>query len=283
MYNQQSILSVVLLLLLTFVGCSSSELSEKEQYEEIRSSYQYKAYKPVSEKVVPLLAEGYNRTADSAYFKVKEPYLRLMLGYYWAIGDHPAFAFSEADLLTENPGNDHMLYLASMLNSCTMYQQGWTDLAKEESDKGMALAATNGDAKSVETETIVFHLLMGTVCIQQKNYDAARFHFAGFGQLTGIQYPYKIVDLLCDLKKGNVAAGMKKAKALSGDASVPENIREGLKEGIAEVESKGGDADSALFWPKFIFSHILDEMKASSRKNVRGLMSLVDAAMSKLG
>ena len=127
----------------------------------MRSTFKCKTYKVLSQGSITLLSEGYNKTVDSSGWKVEDSYFRLMLGHYWSISSHPAFAFAEADILSEKSGSENLTYLASMLNSCTMYQQGWTGLAKEESDKGIALASTNGDTEMVETETMIFHLLVG--------------------------------------------------------------------------------------------------------------------------
>lgn len=264
-----------------FAGCGGKDLSEKEQYDEMHTSFKYETYKTVSQSSLSFIVETYNNTKDSDSLKVKDTYMRLLLGYYWSISDSPEFAFAEADILTEESDSKETTYLASMLNSCTMYQQGWTNLAKEESDKGISLVSKGGDRKKVETETMISHLLIGTVCVQQQNYDAAKFHFAGFGQLTGIEFPYKIVDIMSEVKKGNIQSGLQKAKVLSNDPSIPAVIRTELKKAMDEVEQKGGDVNSAIFWPKLISSLILDEMNKSSRKTVNSVMGLLDSAVSK--
>lgn len=271
-----------LLLIVLLAGCGGEKPSEREQYEKMRSSFTYKTYKVLSQGSVAILCDGYNKTVDSLQWKVEDSYLRLMLGYYWSISGHPAFAFVEADVLTEKSSSKNLTYLASMLNSCTMYQQGWTGLAKEESDKGIALASCNGDKEMVETETMIFHLLVGTVCVQQENYDAAKFHFAGFGQLTGVNFPYKLIDIMIDVKKGDIKIGMQKAKVLADDPTVPEGVRAELKGIVLDVETKGGSVNSSMFWPKLISSFIFDELKKSSKKGVSGLMGLLDGAASKL-
>ena len=276
------ILLAFTLVTIILASCGSEKPSEKEQYEEVRSSFKYSTYKALSKGSITFIADNYNKTLDSTKYKVEDSFVRLMLGYYWAISNHPAFAFAEADILTENSGDKDLSYLASMLNSCTMYQQGWTTLAKEESDKGISLASTNGDKEMVEMETMVFHLLIGTVCVQQQNYDAAKFHFAGFGQLTGVDFPYKLIDIMADVKKGDLQAGLKKAKMLADDPNVPEIVRTELKAIIAEAEKKGGDVNSSMFWPKMISSYIVDEMKRSSNKGVSGVMTMLDQAVSKL-
>lgn len=270
------------LIALLFTACGSDKPSEKEQYEEIRSSFKYKTYKVLSQGSVKIISDGYNKTLDSAGWKVEDSYVRLMLGYYWAISAHPAFAFAEADILTENAATGNLSFLAAMLNSCTMYQMGWTTLAKEESDKGMSLAAKGPDKELLETETMIFHLLIGTVCVQQENYDAAKFHFAGFSQLSGIEYPYELIDIMVDIKKHDIQAGLKKAKLLSDNPKVPQEIRDELKVIVAEAEKKGGDVNSSMFWPKIISSVIMDEMKKSSSKGISGMMNMVGTATEKL-
>jgi hypothetical protein len=271
-----------ILLILVVTACGSTKPSEKEQVAEIRSSFIFKTYKALSQSSISLVVTGYNKTADSASYQVDDAYFRLLLGYYWGITNHPTFALAEADLLSEKSDSKNVTYLASMLTSCTMYQQGWTTLAKEESDKGISLAATNGDKTMVETETIIFHLLVGTVCVQQENYDAAKFHFAGLGELTGMTFPYKLIDIMIDIKKGDIKSGIEKAKLLSNDATLPESIRTELKSIVASVEKKGGNVTASLFWPKFISSVMVDELKKSSEKGISGLMGLLQKEADKL-
>ena len=112
---------VSLLLMVLLAACGGEKPSEREQYEEMRSTFSYKTYKVLSQGSVTLLSEGYNKTVDSSQWKVEDSYLRLILGYYWSISGHPAFAFAEADILSEKSGSENLTYLASMLNSCTMY------------------------------------------------------------------------------------------------------------------------------------------------------------------
>ncbi len=276
-----SFLAISLLATL-FTACGGSEPTEKELYEKQRSSFKYKTYKLLSKGSVSFISEGYNKTIDSAGWKVEDSYFRLMLGYYWSISNQSEFAFAEADILSENAATENLKFLVSMLNSCTMYQQGWTALAKEESDKGMSQMAKGPDKALLETETMIFHLLIGTVCVQQEQYDAAKFHFAGFAQLTGVEYPYKLIDVMIDVKKGDIQTGLKKAKTLSEDPTVPQGIRDELKIIIAEAETKGGDVNSSLFWPKIVSSVIMDELKNSSQKGISGLMGLVGTATDKL-
>jgi hypothetical protein len=273
----------ICLSMLLILGCGGKKLSEQEQYDETRDSFKYTTYKALSEGSLGLIVTGYNKTLGSDSLQLKEDYIRVLLGYYWAVSDSPSFAFAEADILSAKKDPRDIVYMASMLNSCTMYQQGWTGLAKTESDKGIALAATNGDQEKVANETMIFHLVLGTVCMQQRNYEAAKFHFAGFGQLSGVEFPYKLADIICDIQRGHIQGGLQKAKKLAKDPAVPEILRTELTAIITTVEAKGGDVDSSLFWPKAISSLIIDQMKESSNESVRKLMGLMDIVIGKLG
>ncbi len=259
-------------------GCKDK--TEREQYEEVRSSFKYKTYKALSENVkydmivvqeVPIHAT-----------KENELYMRLLLGYSWAIMKKDAFAFAESDIVTERSTVPSEKFLAHSINAIAMYENGWVGLAKEES--ALANGALN---KSPENDTLklqvaVFHLVMGALSIKDKNFDAARFHFAGFGQATDIHWPYQLVDAMADIQNKDLQTGLKKIKRMSEDPAVPVQLRVLLVNALTEVEKTGGDVDSSLFWPRAVSSILIDQLKDSGVKEIQAAGETLQKLKEKL-
>ncbi len=260
---------------------SCKNKSEQKQYESVLSSFKYKTYKKVSETVVPpiLLTQNFNKR-DTAI--VTEEIVRLFLGYYWAISGNTTFAFAEGNITKDFSKDANYVALSHMLIAVGMYEKGWKNIAKIESNKGIDILSKTPNGKYTKIELTGFHLILGSLCISEKNYDAARFHFAGFASLTGFNWTYTLVDAMGDVDKGNVQMGLQKIKKLGDDPSVPEEIRLSLKKTIIEVEKTTGNVDSALFWPKLISEVIYKQLKNVSKNGIGQFFELIDNIKRKI-
>ncbi|MFL5728149.1 MAG: hypothetical protein ACJ75J_01575, partial [Cytophagaceae bacterium] len=127
-----------------------------------------------------------------------------------------------------------------------------------------------------------FYLVMGTMFVHRKDYAQAKFFFAGFGQTTGINWPYQIVDAMNDIDKGNVQQGLKKIKKMTEDPSVPEPVRIALKGPLEEIENTTGDVNSRLFWPKAISSILFKELKNSGDEKLKELGKMMEDISQKV-
>ncbi len=276
--NFYSTLFIFLLVLIS--GCGGKK-TERELYEEVRSSFKYKTYKTLSGSLSYDII-----VAHEVGVKAKpedELYMRLLLGYSWAITKKDAFAFAESDIVSERSKTPSEKFLAHSINAIVMYENGWKDLAKEESALANGAVNKNPADNSVKLQVAVFHLLMGSLMIKDKNFDAARFHFAGFGQATDIHWPYQLVDAMADIEKGDVQTGLKKIKKMSQDPAVPAELRVALADLITDVEKNtGGNVDSSLFWPRAISGILLDQLKKSGNKEIEAAAGKLDQLKQKL-
>lgn len=267
-------------ILLLFAGCGGKK-TERELYEEVRSSFKYKTYKALSSnvKIEMVTAQGvtFHATPEN------EMYMRLLLGYSWAVMKKDAFAFAEADIVAEKSKRPQEKFMAHSINAIVMYENGWRELAKEESDLANGAINKSPGNDTIRFQVAVFHLIMGSLSIKDKNFDAARFHFAGFGQATNIHWPYQLVDAMADIEKGDVQTGLKKIKKMSQDPSVPAELRVALADMIEDVEKNtGGDVDSSLFWPRAISGILIDQLKKSGIKEIEDAASTLDRLKQKL-
>ena len=272
-------LAFVLLIILN----SCKHKSEQKQYESVLSSFKYKTYKGISKTVVPPLLLTYNLEGinkDSVAFS--EEIVRLLLGYYWAISGNTTFAFAEGNITKEFSKDANFVALSHMLIAVAMYEKGWKNIAKEESNKGVSILNKTPNGEYTKIEITGFHFIIGSLCIYEKNYEAAKFHFAGFAALTGFDWTYTLVDAMGDLNQGNIKTGLQKIKRLSDDPSVPQEIRTTLKTTIAEVEKTTGNVDSALFWPKVVSEVVYKQLKNVSKNGIGHFFNLIDKVKSKI-
>ncbi len=270
---------IAILLVVNFSACKKK--SEQKQYESVLSSFKYKTYKKVSKTVIPplILAQNLNKN-DSII--VSEEIVRLLLGYYWAISGNTTFAFAEGNITKDFSKDVNFIALSHMLIAVGMYEKGWKNLAHEESNKGVDILNKTPNGKYTKIELTGFHFILGSLSIYEKNFDAARFHFAGFAALTGFNWTYTLVDAMGEIDKGNYQTGLQKIKKLSDDPSVPEEIRTTLKTTIAEVEKTTGDVDSALFWPRAVSEIIYRQLKEVSKNGIGTFFELIENVKRKI-
>lgn len=188
----------------------------------------------------------------------------------------PSFALAEANMLEEKYKEDTSIVKAiPLVRSIALYESGWPGLAKVESDKGMKYMGLNPKDTVDREKVMLFHLLMASVCIKEKQYDAAEFHIKGLSLVANIPWLATLASGMNDVKKNNIKAGLQKIKIVSQDEAVPENLRTELKSVIAEVEAKGGDIDAGLFWPKMMGSLIMDQLSKSTDSYLSPLVNTV--------
>lgn len=262
-----NILCTVVLLLLS--GCG--EKTEQEQYEAATSGITYHTYKSASALAVPTSVKLYNQgVADSLHLRAD--YVHLLLGYGWSLSKKSSLAFAEAALAGESE-DATVRFLAQTVRSITMYQEGWHTLAKTES--AAAKQHLTGQPGAASYEAAIFYLLMGSVYAKEKDFEQARFFWAGFGEETDIHWPYQLCDAAADFQAGRIQPGLQKVKVMSQDPHVPEPLRAALGEQITRIEKEAGTSvDSSLFWPQMIGKILWDELKKATSASIRQVMDV---------
>jgi hypothetical protein len=271
-------LAVATVAILTLNACKRTE---REKYEHATSTLKYKAYKTLSATVFEPLFSKYNKNApDSLQVPVEAG--RLLLGYFWMCSGKTTFGFAEGNIILDDSQDNNYKSLAKLMIAIGMFENEWKELAKEESKEATSLLSKEPGGEYVKIELITIHLLLATYSIYDRDFNAAKFHLAGFANMTGIQWPYKLADGMADIENGKIQAGLKKIKALSEDESVPEEVRDILNTAIEEVEENTGDVDSLLFWPRTISLVLYDELKKAAQPGIDEFMNLIDQAREKL-
>lgn len=269
------------LLVLGFMQSCNKSNTEQKQLQKLKKSFTYKSYSKLSKTSLPVLIKSYNisQSGDSADIAVEDA--RLLIGYSWAISGKPAFAIAEADIIKDKCKDNTTLMLASSLLAIAYYEKEWTKLAHAESEYANTLINKNPESK-LQIKMLLYHLLLGSYCMYEKDYSAAKFHFAGLALLTGIKWPYSIVEAIDDIEKGNVQQGLIKIKKLSKDESVPPEVRIALSKSIAIVEKNTGDVNSKLFWTKIISKTIFSEMKKALQSTYQKGFDRIDKFTSQI-
>jgi hypothetical protein len=274
-YYLSAIIAAVILI------SSCGEPNERQLYEKELKGISYKTYKNISRLTVTPAIVAYNMTSKDSC-QVDPDYARLLLGYALAVTQKTNLSFAEANIVIEDSKDAKTKALAHLLLSIGMYEKGWKKVAKEESDIGMKELDNNTDIDQVKNEILIIHLLAGTVSVYDRNFDMARFHFAGIGQLTGVNWPYNIVDALGNIDSGNIQKGLVSLKKLSQDPSVPAEIRSALADLIKEVEKTTGNVESPMFIPRIIGKYLIDELKNSTSVEVKSLFGFKDDLKNKV-
>jgi len=281
MKNSNFLLIVAISILFSSCGCGKKK-TEREKFESLKSGTKYSIYKTLSKNTVGPAFSVYDLARPKDSVRTTEPILRLILGYSWAVTQKSAFAVAESEIIQQSDAGTEMKFLAHILSSLVMYEEGWKVIAKEESDKGLSLIKKNPDMKYSKEHIMAYHLLIGTVMIYEKQFDAAKFHFKGFGTVTGINWPYLLVDAMADINDKKIQQGLIKIKAISKDPSIPKELREHLAKTIADIEKKTGDVDALLFWPRLVSSILFDNIKNATNSGFQELMKVIGDLRTKL-
>lgn len=278
---------LALFILIPFLFLSScSKKTEREQYESMTSGLKYKAYKKLSREAIPPLMKVYNESlqgTEKEGYQLQESYVvHLILGYAWAVSGKPAFAFAESELVSQSSQAPEVQFLSVYLNSMIMGQQGWVGLSQEELKKADSYSSSKLEAEKLKLNLMIFHLVLGSVHIQHKNFDAALFHFKNFSIVSGVNFPLQLVEIMRDVEKGDIKNALINAKKLSENPEIPEPLRLELKKSIKQIEDKAGPADSMLFWPKLVGAVVLEKLSQSSDAQIKKIMNELDSVKKKL-
>lgn len=244
------------------------------------SGITYAAYQTASRASIKPSVEAYNKQNPDS-IRLDPAYAHLLLGYFWTVSGKPAWAFAEADLAEESK-EANVKYLAQSLRSVTMYQQGWHTLSQQEATYAKQSLSRETSSYAV-AEAIAFYLIMGTLYVNEKDFAQAKFFWAGFGNETGIHWPYQLCDAAADWQAGNLDQALSKLKTMSQDPAVPTSLREALLESIGKIEQHAGASiDSSLFWPKLIAVLLWEELQKSSNPSLRRVTDMISGFREKL-
>ncbi len=276
------IVLAVLSLFIQSCGLCSRDKSEERKYESLKSGLKYRAYCALSKNSIPPLIKIYNRNRNPEQPEISEDVARLLLGYLWAVSKKPDFAIAESNMAAELGADEDMKFLSHTVISIAMYEKGWKSLAKEESGRANALLKKDPEDTSVESKVVLYHLVLGTASIYDGNFDAARFHFAGFSNATQIEWPYLLVDAMADIAEGKVQQGLTKMKKLGQDERLPEEVRTAINQTLADIESEAGPVDSRLFWPKVVSICLYRELGKVGAGGIDKIIEMIDELQEKM-
>jgi len=272
--------SLLILMTLLLLSCSSKKKTERELYEETISGFKYKTYKATSDAAVGPMVSTYNEQKPDSIAPLNSEFAHLILGYMWTLSHKPAMAFAEADLAQESNEDDVKL-LAQSLRSIVMYEQGWDTLAHEESEAAKKYAHQKPGLE-VGYELSFFYMMMGLANIYDKDFNQSKFYWAGFANETAIHWPYQLTDAIDDLQNHRLQQGLGKLKVLSQDPHVPEALRLALDEQLSKIEQQGGDVTSSLFWPKLISTVVFDQLKKTGNQQLISIIEMLEKVKDNL-
>jgi hypothetical protein len=269
---------VQLFFMALFWSACSGEKTQEELYEDATSGVRFKTYKTASGAALGPAVRLYNSQKADSLPPVDPAYAHLLLGYGWTVSGKPTLAFAEADL-AEETGDSTARYLAASLRAIGMYEQGWDTLARHESQRRKLMRKPGSDAVY---EAAVFYMLMGLMKAYERDFAQSKFFWAGFGNETQIHWPYKLTDAIDDVQQNRLQTALIKLKALSQDPDVPPALQQALAEQITLIETKAGDVNSRLFWPRLISALVLEQLRKSSNAQLASVVQMVEGLREKI-
>jgi hypothetical protein len=280
--KQKSFLCILALLFVLF-SCKPVNNPEQKQYDAMLLNLKYKSYKTLSENTIPPLVLLFNSTNHTDEPAVSEDVLRLLLGYSWVASGKPDYAIAENNIIQDMQTDDKDIkILGHSLAAMAMYEKGWKDLTSDESVKANRLLNKEPKPMDAQLKITTFHMIMGTLCIYEENYQTARFHFAWFNIISKIEWPYQLVDAMTDIKEGYLKQGLNKIDTLLGKKNIPESVFKQISETYTKTENTKGTVDAKLFWTNTNSFALYNEIKEADIPSVGKVMELLGKIRAKL-
>jgi len=264
-------------------SCKNINSPDQKQYESLLLNLKYKSYKTLSENTIPPIILLFNSTNHIDDPLVSEEVLRLLLGYSWVVSGKPDYAIAENNIIQDMSTEDKDIkILGHSLAAIAMFEKGWKTLATDESEKANKLLKKEPKPMDAQLKIMTFHMIMGTLCVYEENYQTARFHFAWFNIISKIEWPYLLVDAMTDIKESNLKQGMKKIKTLFNQPHLPEAVYKPISETFAKAENTKGTVDAKLFWTNTNSFALYNEIKDADIPGVNKIMELLGKIREKL-
>ncbi|NTW34361.1 MAG: hypothetical protein HGB12_17365 [Bacteroidetes bacterium] len=278
-YHSLSVKTMLLVFTLFFIptlfSCKNNN-PEQKQYDLLKSNLRYKSYKTISENAIPPLVLLFNTTNHYEDTVVSEETIRLLLGYLWIANDQPDYAIAEGNNILDfgNVRKETKL-LAHSIIAIAMYEKGLKTLAFDESNKCAKLIQKMPETGSSDLNIATYHIITGTLCIYNENYQGARFHFAGFNIFSRIGWPYMLADAMADIKEGKAASGVNKIKINAKDKTIPEVVTNHIIQAIKNIEKSTNVRDAKFLWTKDISLALYNEINNSPIKGINKVSELI--------
>jgi len=283
-FTLKTLLGLGMLLFMMFAFSCKTKNPEQNRLDTLETSLKYKSYKTLSENTIPPVVLLYNSTSHTEDPDVSEGVLRLLLGYSWIVSRQPDFAIAESKIIDDLSTDDNDLkLLANSLSAMAMYDKGWKLYAQEEAEKGSSLLLKKPKDTATKLKVMTYHMILGTLCAYQENYQRARYHFINFSSVSKINWPYELVDALADLKDScNIQQGLKKIKKLTLNKTLPDSLRLSLKKSMALAEKTTDKIDTRMFFPPLFSAALYEAIKKADIEGIGKVTELLNNLNRKL-
>ena len=263
-------------------SCKTKKPIEETQYDNFISNLTYKSYKTLSENTIPPLVLIYNNTSHSEDIEISEEVLRLLLGYYWVMNNYTDKSIAENNIILEMSLDKKNKMLAHSLKSICMSENGWPNLAQEESNYAKSYLNSEPEVVGSALDKMTYHLLLGTLSVYKENYQNARFHFAGFSIVSQIHWPYELADALADFKEEKNSIGLSKINAIIKNEYVPVEVKNNLLISSEKISKDAKIVDPKIFWSKDISLSLFKEMEKTEIHGIKKISDLIVKLSEKL-
>lgn len=265
-------LLVSLVLGFLFFGCGE-KLSEKEQYEELKSSMKYELYTKASKSAMPLIHSQLKKEMNENFPKdltIDDAHIILSLLFVTSM--KADFAIAESNILLNKKLNQEKQYISNSILALGMYEKGWQKLANEHSKYTQSLIENPNIQDLYYEKQVIAYLAIGLLSINNKDYETAQVSFAALGTLTNFTLLSDILNPLLQIRDGHYQEGMINLKALQNHPQLPEEEKKIVKKLIISIEARYGKVESTTFIFNILADLIITKM----------LKDNPDTAMSKL-
>jgi hypothetical protein len=274
----RALIAFSIVISLSLVACGG-KLTQEQQYEKLKNSYKYRAYKALSNKSIPYLLKQYNDRQDT---KISQTQFRRALALLWTSSGKHDFAIAECDLALAESKTDVEKHRVYAILAVSLYQKKWDRLGKKTSTEAQKSIRDPGLAKSLYIEKLVTYTAFAFLGIYEGDKNIGVFAFDGLALSLNDKTISEYGRAVMAIRNKEYKEGLSILKTLSKDPRLSPEQRRIIKsvadDITADVEKYSDPVSLMKVITKEFFSYISDQTK----KQFDSLMGQFKALQDKI-
>jgi len=264
---------MIVFLLLSSISVFSSPKSEQKKYAKLQKKWVYKAYRKISKESVRGITQAYNyQTKEQPENTIDRAYIHALLSFMWSTGLDANFAIAESHLSLQKAVKPKDKYIAQTALSLALYNKGWSELAREQSNQINNNSEFKGFAKKYKKEQLFANLIVGSLAIREGNIKVTQDTFEKIAIETNKPWITTLAKTAALAMTGSIFDATSQFKVLVQDPSLTIYEREKIEEIQLLAKSEMDEKRKQTKVSQLVDGLLFDSIKEQSKTTYKGLV-----------
>ncbi|WP_440876979.1 hypothetical protein [Thalassotalea sp. PLHSN55] len=265
------LLQVVWFFLIVSSSSYASVESEQKKYDKLQDKWLYKSYYKLSKKTIKGITKVYNLQADETK-QVNSSNTHALLAFMWSMGVNKKFAIADSSLANKNADSIKEQYIAQTVLTIAMYNRGWTELAKDMTQKSQHNPEFSGLSEKFHKEQLFANLMIGSLAIREGDLKVTQEAFNKIALATDKPWLPSLAKTATLAANGSILDAIANTKTLLADPTLTAYEREQLEQ-LKEKLTKDGSTGESMDIAQLVDRLIFDSIKTESNQAYQQLIS----------